>query len=71
MNQFTIEPNQFLNISIKAFYHSDYFGGGDRWRIGGTIGNVICTLKNDIKAVDRQQSTDGTKQCLSGKGKTN
>jgi len=48
MNQFTIEPNQFLNISIKSFYHSDYFGGGDRWRIGGTIENVICTLKNDI-----------------------
>lgn len=31
-----------------AYYHSDYSGGGN-WRINGTVENLICTLKNDIK----------------------
>ena len=39
---------QFLNQNIQAFYHSDYEGGGGKWRIPNTIENVICTLKNDI-----------------------
>lgn len=30
-----------------AYYHSDYSGGG-KWRINGTVENLICTLKNDI-----------------------
>lgn len=54
MNSFTISPSldiktgeYFLNRSIQAFYHSDYSGGG-RWKIAGTIENIICTLKNDI-----------------------
>ncbi len=32
---------------VKAFYNSDYQGGGN-WRIIGTIENLICTFKNDI-----------------------
>ena len=31
-----------------AYYHGDYSGGGN-WRINGTVENLICTLKNDIK----------------------
>ncbi len=48
MNNFTIEPNQYLSKSIQAFYNSDYSGGGGGWRIDGTVENIICTLKNDI-----------------------
>lgn len=48
MKTFTIEPNEFLSNSIQAFYNSDYSGGGGRWRMDGTIENVICTLKHDI-----------------------
>ena len=48
MKNFIIEKNKFLTRDINAFYHSDYFGGGGRWRNEGTIENVICTLKNDI-----------------------
>lgn len=48
MNTLTIEPNEFLSKSIQAFYHSDYYGGGGRWRTDGTVENIICTLKNDI-----------------------
>lgn len=47
MNSFTILPNGYLRKNIKAFYHSDYSGGG-LWRKQGTIENIICTLKNDI-----------------------
>lgn len=47
MIQFTIQPNGYLRQSIRAFYHSDYSGGG-QWRVQGTIENIICTLKNDI-----------------------
>lgn len=36
-----------LKQDITAFYHSDYQGGG-RWRMPGTIENLICTIKNDI-----------------------
>ncbi|HIG90075.1 MAG TPA: amidophosphoribosyltransferase [Flavobacteriaceae bacterium] len=32
---------------MQAFYNSDYFAGG-RWRVEGTIENIVCTLKNDI-----------------------
>jgi len=39
---------QYLNQNIRAFYHSDYEGGGGKWRVPDTIENVICTLKNDI-----------------------
>jgi hypothetical protein len=63
MVQFTIQPEQswftnpttnergrgqFLNQTINAYYHADYQGGGDKWRVAGTIENTICTLKNDI-----------------------
>lgn len=47
MNQFTIEPNEYLNQRIQAYYHSDYSAGG-QWQVAGTIENTICTLKNDI-----------------------
>lgn len=48
LNKFTISSNRFLHKNIQAFYHSDYHGGGGKWREKGTIENVICTLKNDI-----------------------
>ena len=35
-----------LEHDTKAFFHSDYEGGG-KWREDGTIENMICTLKND------------------------
>jgi len=47
MNNFTIEPNKFLNKRIQAFYNSNY-SGGERRLIEGSVENVICTLKNDI-----------------------
>lgn len=36
-----------LQQDVKAFYNSDYLGGGN-WRVTGTIENLICTFKNDI-----------------------
>ena len=36
-----------LSHNTKAYYHEDYLSGG-RWRVIGTIENLICTLKNDI-----------------------
>jgi phosphoribosylpyrophosphate synthetase len=47
MNTFTIQSNEYLDLDIKGFYHSDYQGGGN-WKVSGTIENLICTLKNDI-----------------------
>jgi hypothetical protein len=47
MQQFIIQENQHLNLSVQAYYHSDYHGGG-QWKVQGTIENTICTLKNDI-----------------------
>lgn len=47
MNTFTIQSNNYLDLDINGFYHSDYHGGGN-WRVSGTIENLICTLKNDI-----------------------
>lgn len=41
------EPSLCLQKDTEAYYHSDYQGGG-RWKIDGTIENMICTLKNDI-----------------------
>lgn len=37
----------FLSQNIQAFYNADYEGGG-KWKVAGTIENIICTLKNDI-----------------------
>jgi len=60
MEQFTILANESwcdlkgggrgkcLNIDTKAFYHSVYHGGGDMWKIKGSIENMVCTFKNDI-----------------------
>lgn len=36
----------FLKVSINAFYHADYSGGGN-WSKRGNIENMIWTLKND------------------------
>lgn len=38
--------NLCLQYDTEAFYHSTYQGGG-KWKIDGTIENLICTLKND------------------------
>lgn len=57
MQQFTIYANEstargdtfgvrFLSRDVQAFYHDDYMRG--RWKVPGTVENVICTLKNDI-----------------------
>ena len=45
MQNFIIQPNQFLKPEIQAFYHSNYSGGAGQWRIEGTVENIICTLK--------------------------
>lgn len=59
MNQFVIQSSsstcrrkdggvgRCLQQDVRAFYNSDYQGGGN-WRIAGTIENLICTFKNDI-----------------------
>jgi hypothetical protein len=47
MKQFQILSNSFLSRDVKALCHEDYLGGG-RFRVTGTIENLICTLKNDI-----------------------
>lgn len=48
LHVFLIEPNQYLSKRVQSFYNSDYIGGSDRWRVKGTIENIVCTLKNDI-----------------------
>ena len=52
MNEFIIEPNNYLTENIRAFYNSDYVGGRDNWQRDGTVENIICTLKNDITPFD-------------------
>lgn len=56
MEHFKIEPvriiedgriKYLLRTPINAFYHADYYGGGN-WKTPGTIENLICTLKNDV-----------------------
>lgn len=37
-----------------AYYHGDYMGGGN-WRISGTLENLICTLKNDIRPYSQEE----------------
>ena len=65
MNSFTIQPNiswftnpttktrqpgTFILNPIKAFYHSDYYGGNsERRATTGTVENIITTLKNQFK----------------------
>lgn len=48
MNNFKIDPNEFLFTEIQAYYNSDYQGGEGKWNVKGTIEYIICTLKNDI-----------------------
>ena len=65
MNHFIINKNDFLNQDIEAFYHSDYFSGN--WHKTGTIENMICTLKNDIKPFPEkvlQEATQKLKKIL-------
>ena len=40
------EVKSCLTRDVLGFYHDDYHGGG-RWKIDGTMENLICTLKND------------------------
>ncbi len=47
MKQFEIFSENYLNQTVKGFYHEDYRGGGS-YKISGTIENLICTFKNDI-----------------------
>lgn len=47
MKRFTIQKNDFLKMDTQGYFHSEYFPGG-KWKISGTIENIICTLKNDI-----------------------
>lgn len=37
-----------LSHNITAYYHEDYIGGQGRYRIPGTVENLVCTFKNDI-----------------------
>lgn len=65
MDQFIIKANESwidtkdkqrtrcLHYDTKAFYHSNYHGGGN-WKINGTIENLICTLKNDRTPYSQQ-----------------
>lgn len=47
MKHFVINSvNPFLKSPVTAFYHADYFGGGN-WSKRGSIENMIWTLKND------------------------
>ncbi len=48
LHDYLIEPNEYLRKRVQSFYNSDYFGGGDRRRLKGTIENIVCTFKNDI-----------------------
>jgi hypothetical protein len=52
-----------LQQDVKAFYNSDYQGGGN-WRVIGTIENLICTFKNDITPYP-QETLDNAKLRLS------
>jgi hypothetical protein len=45
MQQFTIQPNEYLNRSIQSYWHQDYEGGGEKWKIPDTIENVIGHFK--------------------------
>jgi|TARA_B100000315_G_C14583253_1_gene591612 hypothetical protein len=62
MEDFTIEGNNFLSRDVQGFYHSDYSGGGGKWRVHGTIENIICTLKNDITPYTPQVLQNTTQQ---------
>lgn len=58
MHKFTIRSDESwtwenrgvccLLQDVVAFYHADYHGGGT-WKEEGTIENMICTLKNDVR----------------------
>ncbi|MBO8458861.1 MAG: amidophosphoribosyltransferase [Bacteroidetes bacterium] len=50
-----------LQQDIIAFYHSNYQGGG-KWRISGTIENLICTFKNDITPYPAQILSNAVKK---------
>ena len=50
-----------LKQDIIAFYHNDYQGGG-KWRLSGTIENLICTFKNDITPYTQQTLINAAKR---------
>lgn len=64
MSRFTIVTNEYLHENIQAFYNSEYSGGNGRWKVDGTIENIICTLKNDITPF-REEVLDLATQRLS------
>jgi hypothetical protein len=70
MEQFIIQPESswftnpitntrqrglFISKSIKAYYHTDYHGGG-MWSTQGSIENMIWTLKNDVSPFPQRLS---------------
>lgn len=46
MKRFDIVANEYLSRNIKGYYHDDYEGGG-KWKVEGTLENIITTIKND------------------------
>lgn len=52
-----------LKHDITAYYHSDYQGGGN-WRMSGTIGNLICTFKNDIMPYTEQTLVNAARRVV-------
>lgn len=68
MNKFKItqsydKNNLFLTQDIIAFYHCDYKGGG-KWKEPGTIENMLCTFKNDIRPYPSQHQLDEARHRL-------
>lgn len=53
-----------LKQDVVAFYHSDYQGGGN-WRVPGSIENLICTFKNDIKPYPEQTLMNAVNRLIS------
>lgn len=47
-----------LSQDVRAFYNSDYIGGRGRYKIKGTVENLICTFKNDVTRYDSQTLHD-------------
>ncbi|MBQ7237647.1 MAG: amidophosphoribosyltransferase [Bacteroidales bacterium] len=43
--------------NTKAYYHELYYGHG-RWKVLGSIENLLCTLKNDITPYTKERLDD-------------
>ena len=47
--------HQCLSKDVFACYNSDYVGGEGRWKLIGTIENVISVLKNDVTPYSEEE----------------